>query len=219
MPGEVIAIIAGVIAVIALIIFLAHQAEQKRIAKFRETAIELGFEYLETLPLETDGQRGRFELFNTGRGRKATNILRRVVGDLSVLVFDYGYTVGSGKHQRRHMQTVVMFRHLDVRFPKFRLTPEGWLSKLGAIFGSKDFDFQDDIAFSKAFVLSGTDEQAVRELFQAEQRSLLCQHPTFSAEAADDCLIVWTQSRRIEPKDTKAFFEQAFEVFSSLKRS
>ena len=219
MPGEVIAIIACVIGVIAVILLLAYQSVQKRIAKMKETASELGFEYLTVLPLDLDGTRSQFELFNTGRRREASNILSRQVDELQVLLFDYAYTTGGGKHQHRHSQSVALFRQRDVSLPKFRLTPERWYSKLGQLFGAQDIDFTEDAEFSSAFVLAGTNESAVRELFATDQRAMLLQHATFSVEAAGDCMIVWSQGRRVAPEQTKEFFEKSFEVYSALKMS
>jgi hypothetical protein len=207
----------GIIAIVLTIVGISFHLERKRRDRVQQLGRELGFDCLTVLPDSLDGWRSRFKLFSSGRKPEATNVLQRQVDDLQVLLFDYAYTTGSGKHQHRHKQTVAVFQSPVLRLPQFRMTPEGWMSRLGELFGGQDIDFDDDPEFSRAFKLSGTQEARIRELLGPEQRAALLTQRKFSVEACDECLIVWTQDHRPAPDLLQTFFEQAFGVYSALK--
>ncbi len=211
------AIFAGVVSLVAAAIGVAVWFEQRRTRQIREAAVELGFEVLESLPADTDGYRSRFALFNSGHGRKVRNVLRRQVEGLQVLLYDYSYTTGSGKHSHTYHQTVAMFWSQELKLPEFRLSPEGWLSKLTQMFGTQDIDFDDSPEFSKKFVLAGTIETAIRDFFDAERRTALTTFDGLCVETCSDCVVIWFQNRRIPAGGLRDFFEKSFEVYSILK--
>ena len=211
-------IVAGLALVVASLIGFAVWSEQRRTKQFQEAARELGFEVLDLLPPDMDGYRSRFTVFNSGRRRKVSNILRRQVEGLQVLLFDYSYTTGSGKQSHTHQQTVAMFWSRELNLPEFRLSPEGWLSKLTQMFGTQDIDFAESPEFSQKFVLAGPIETAIREFFQVDQLSALATFDSLCVEACTDCLVIWFHSRRIPAAGVREFFRKAFEVFSILKQ-
>ena len=53
----------------------------------------------------------------------------------------------------------------SAQVPRFALTREGLLHRVGAALGFQDIDFDEDPEFSKRFVLKGDDEHAIREIF------------------------------------------------------
>ncbi len=211
------AIIAGVVSLVAGVIGIAIWIEQRRTKQIREAAVELAFEVLETLPNEMDVYRSRFALFNSGRGRTVSNVLRRQAAGLHVLLYDYSYTTGSGKHSHTHHQTVAMFWSQELNLPEFRLSPEGWLSKLTQMFGTQDIDFEESPEFSKKFVLAGTSELTIREFFDADRRSSLTVFDGLCLETCQDCAVIWFQNRRIPASGVREFFEKTFEVYTVLK--
>ena len=211
------AIVAGVVSLVASVIGIAVWSEQRRQQQIREAAIELGFDILEALPVELDGYRSRFTLFNSGRRRKVSNVLRRHVEGLQLLLYDYAYTTGSGKHSHTHNQTVAMFLSKELNLPEFRLSPEGWLSKLSQMFGTQDIDFEESPDFSKKFVLAGPSERAIREFLDTDRRSSLAGFDGLCVETCNDCVVIWFQNRRIPATGLREFFEKSFEVYTVLK--
>lgn len=211
------AIVAGFVSLVVGVIGIAIWSEQRRTRRFSETAAELGFDVLESLPADMDGYRGRFALFNSGRARKVSNVLRRQVEGLHVLLYDYSYTTGSGKHSHTHHQTVAMFGSPDLNLPEFRLSPEGWLSKLTQMFGSQDIDFEESPEFSKKFVLAGPNEPAIRDFFDADRRTSLSVFEGLCLETCRDCTVIWFQNRRIPAAGVREFFGKTFEVYTVLK--
>lgn len=211
------AIVAGVVSLIAGVIGIAIWIEQRRTTQIRESAVELGFDVLESLPTDMDGYRSRFTLFNSGRSRKVSNVLRRHVEGLQVLLYDYSYITGGGKHSHTHHQTVAMFSSQELNLPEFRLSPEGWLSKLTQIFGSQDIDFEESPEFSKKFILAGANEPAIRDFFDADRRTSLSVFDALCLETCSDCAVIWFQNHRIRATGVREFFEKTFEVYTVLK--
>jgi len=52
-----------------------------------------------------------------------------------------------------------------LRLPTFSLRPESFFHKIGAAIGMQDIDFEEHADFSDNFVLTGDDEQLVRQFF------------------------------------------------------
>lgn len=210
------AIIAGTFLLIGLLVWLAMRYEKKRTLQWMEAGNALGFESLSVFPTDLDGVMGGFVLLNTGRDRTASNIVRRQADQLDVVIYDYRYTVGSGKAVDTPHQTVVLFHSPEIQVPRFILKPEGWLNKIGELFGGKDIDFDEAPEFSKKFVLSGDDEAAIREFFNLERMELLTTFSKLCMEARPGTLLFWFDRKRTPPGEFQQFFEQAFSVYSAF---
>jgi hypothetical protein len=199
-----------------LLIWLSVRYEKKRTQQLMEAGQALGFEPLSILPTDLDGVTGGFVLLNTGRDRTASNIVRRQADQLDVVIYDYRYTVGHGKSTQTPHQTVVLFRSPAIQAPRLILKPEGWLNKIGELFGGKDIDFDEAPEFSKKFVLAGDDEAAIREFFTLERLELLTTFHKLCIEAQPETLLFWFDRKRTPPGELQKFFEQAFSVYSAF---
>ena len=47
-----------------------------------------------------------FKLFNSGRGRQLSKLIKGESDEVQISIFDYQYTTGSGKSSHTHVQTV-----------------------------------------------------------------------------------------------------------------
>ena len=72
----------------------------------------------------------------------------------------YEKIIGSGKSKRVH--TIVQFTGSPFDFD-FTIGKEGFISKIGKVFGFKDIEFQDD-KFDKVFLLKSSDESKFRAM-------------------------------------------------------
>jgi hypothetical protein len=211
------AIIGGTFLLLGFVIWLAMRYEKKRTLQLMEAAKVLGFESLSVFPPDLDGVRGGFVLMNTGRNRTASNIVRRQADQLDVVIYDYRYTVGHGKSAQTPHQTVVMFHSPKLQTPRFILKPEGWLNKIGELFGGQDIDFDEAPEFSKKYVLAGDNESAIREFFTPERLELLNTFHKLCVQAQPETLLFWFDRKRTPPGELQQFFEQAFSVYSAFK--
>lgn len=163
-----IAVASGIVGILGLIIGVSFHLDKKRREQWLEVATALGFESLSAYPGELDGIVGSSRLMTTARQRTWTNIFRRQVDSLGVIFCDYRYTVGSGKNSTTWQQTVILFCSPSINAPRFEIKPEGWLNKVGELIGFQDIDFVESPEFSKKYVLTGSDEAAIRDFLRPE---------------------------------------------------
>lgn len=203
-------------AVIAALVW-AHYAERKRTEEFQKLAGELGMSFSENL---SDGDAGGFAampLAQRGHSRKHRNAMTADSGELRLVVFDYGFTVGSGKNQKRCVQSVVMVTCPSEFFPAFSLSPESFFHRMADMLGFKDIDFDDDPEFSRRYLLKGPNETAIRELFTPDRRRAFLQWPKLTIEAAGHSFIFFEARNRRKIQEVREFMERGFAVYSVLK--
>lgn len=177
--------------------------EKARAAAFRRAAAALGLkagpEGYDRLP-ETLKD---LSLFKDGHSRRVENAFWSA--DLDWLVFDYRYSVGSGKNQATYRQTVGAFLCRGRNLPAFKLAPQDLLDWVAVRFGGQDIDFPQDPAFSKAYRLRGDDEAAVRDFFSVGGTQYLAARPGWTVEAQGDWLAATRAKRRVPPKKLRDF--------------
>jgi hypothetical protein len=204
-------LVAVGIAVVAIILLQYYQ-EQKRTQEMQVAAERMGFSFQpEGEPGLPDGL-GRFHLFSQGRSRKIRNMMRREIDDITVTLFDYRYTTGSGKHSHTHNQTVLLLETERLRLPFFSLRPEGLLHKLAGSFGYQDIDFEGHLAFSDTYLLQGDDKVRVRAIFGDEALGYYAGHEKLCTEGEGRHLAVYQADRRVQPGQMDYFVNQGLEV-------
>lgn len=205
------------LAIVAVAAYFGWRAEQKRTEALRAAADELGFDFLPAGDPELLEDLAARHLFSQGRSRKAANLLRGKTGDLEVSVFDYQYTVGSGKSSQTHFTTVFCARAADLSLPDFTLRPQGFWHKIGALFGSWDIDFDSHPGFSKAYLLRGPDEDAVRDLFTEPVLDYFEDRPGQHVEGTANAVIVYRFGARLAPDAVRDFLRDGFEVLAQFR--
>lgn len=208
-------IIASITITIGVVIFLAIRYEQKRQERIRLTAEELGLTFLPKPEAGFSAPFGRLPVFQLGHSRKFANCMTGDSGEVRISIFDYSYTTGSGKQQHTRRMTVVALQSPALRLPQFTLRPENLLDKLGGMLGFQDLDFDDDPEFSAAFVLKGTDEQAVRGVFNSGLRARFVRSPGTYVEAQGNLFISY-RAQRARPEEYPELLKQAYETFGLL---
>ena len=160
------------VGLVIFIIFYAQKQVKKRAADLLALSQEKGYSY------QSDDQNGErlylqysfFRLFTLGRKRGASNIISFQEGDLTVTVFDYTYTTGSGKSKSTHMSTNIVIHQDNKNYPHFFIRKQSTVFDfLGKIFGGQDINYDEDEEFSKEFVLQGQDEEQTRKCFSSPE--------------------------------------------------
>ncbi len=207
-------IVLGFLALFGWIAYAGHLAEKKRLEDLQRAADELGFEFLPQGDASLLQSLGNFQLFSQGRSRNLSHLLRGRANDLEVTIFDYRYTVGSGKNSHTLNHTVICFRFTGDPLPQFSLRPENFADKIGGWFGFKDIDFETHPAFSRQYLLRGADEPAIRQLFTSQVLEFYQQKPGLSTEAAGNQLVFYRHAARIKPQEVRSFMAEGFGVLT-----
>lgn len=203
-----------IIAVLVVIgIGVGMYFEKKRREALEKVAADLGLEFF---PQGIPGLLGMlqgFALFNTGRGHSITNTIRGVTDDVELSIFDLTYTTGSGKQSHTHRQTVIRFASSRLNLPDFAVSPEGFFHKIVKLFGVKDINFVEDSGFSSSFLLQGTAETEIRQLFGPGVREWFSQRKGITAAGQGSQLFFFRAEQRVNPDKIPGLLEEGFQFF------
>lgn len=106
-------------------------------------------------------------------------LLSGEIDGVDVSVVEFRRYTGGMRDNRLHGYpiTVLVFRWQGGDLPRFSLRPQRFHHRLSKAMGGQDIDFEDDREFSRAFLLQGRPEGAVRALFTPQVRELMRSRP------------------------------------------
>ena len=208
-------ILGGAIVVVALFLFL-RQWERKREEAFRSAARQAGWSPADPPDAVPEGAQG-FHLFEQGRQRRVTSAFSQRSMSFESTLLDYRYTTGSGKNSSIHRQTVLVVRREGLALPAFELRPENVFHRIGSAFGYQDIDLESRPEFSKAYLLRGEDENAIRGLFaDAGVVHHFEKNRGWSVDAAGEWIVVYRHGKRTKPDQLREFVREAERAASLL---
>jgi hypothetical protein len=212
---EGIVFIAGAIAVgglVAAVILSSRQAAQRRTEELTRAAERMGWGFREKVEFSAIPDLERFELFRSGHSKKLRNLATSPAGELRAVLFDYAYTISTGKSSHTRRQTVFYATGSELSLPSFSLRPEHFLHKVGAVFGYQDIDIDGHEYFSSRFLLRGEDEASVRAAFNSEVARFFERHPDSCAAGTGKELLFWRPGRLTKPEELQLFVNEGFEL-------
>jgi hypothetical protein len=202
------------ITVFVVVVYFGKMQARKRKEGLTGFFLDLSFRNVEQTEIPD------FKMTSRGHARRRYNNYEGRTSGLDISVFDYRYTVGSGKNSSTHTNTIAM---TNVNLPIFQLSKEGFFSKIADKFTNKDIDFRDYPDFSDKYVLKGIDEQGIRTIFTSEA---LVFFENYERENNQRCyvesngreLIFCTPSKRIKPENMNMFMEKTKHCFRLFVR-
>ena len=200
------------------VLYSMHAAKKRR-ENLLATAESMGLTFCPDGDEALLDQLSSFKLFNQGRARKMKNLIQGDSGEVSIAIFDYQYTTGSGKNSHTHLQSVVALQSHELVCPDFTMRPEGMFDKIGSALGFQDIDFESHPVFSKSFVLQSSNEAAIRQYFTPSLLEFFQTKPGISVEAQSGTLFFYRSGKRISPEQIKNNLAQAYEVFGVMTDS
>jgi hypothetical protein len=205
--------IFALIVVIAVTIgILSWVLAKKRAQALQAVAQQIGFNYVgddrsRTVQVQT-------ALFNRGGSRKFRNIMNGSRGGFEISLFDYSYTVSTGKSSQTTTQTVAAFVQ-GVSLPTFELRPENFMDRVSEIFVHRDIDFDSHPEFSRRCLLSGREEERIRKIFTPALLSFLealTPEKKWHIEGCDFTLIVYRSDKTVRPEDIQPFLDETLSI-------
>ncbi|MFN2570489.1 MAG: hypothetical protein ABR537_02585 [Gemmatimonadales bacterium] len=174
--------------------------ERRRRAAYEQFSLVRGFTFEPERPNGEQRFRDVFEAFNQGRRRTWGYTISGAKDQQTFVAFEYRWVTGSGKHSSTHRVSGIVWERDGTAFPKFVLGPEGWLSRIGALFGMQDIDFVDSPDFSRAYRLTGPDEMSIRELFTPDLRRFFEATPN-QYVAGGGPFLFWFRNAQLPPAE------------------
>ena len=193
--------------------------KSKRGAQVSDFAHQIGYEYSAEDEYGLINLLRDFQLFKKGGNRKIKYLLTKEFPriELKVNLFDYQYTVSTGKSSATYFQTVFFAYSKDLGLPQFHLKPENLLHTIGAWLGKNDIDFDHYPDFSKSYHLKGEDEYLIRSTFSDQVLEYFEQNQGWSVEGLNYFLIFYRDRKRIAPEQMHVFKDKGFEIFELFK--
>lgn len=194
----------------------AHKKNKERTEAFEKQADAMGLQF------SADGGDVRerligLNLMTAGRAQRAKNLISGDAGDVKISIFDYQYTIGSGKNSRTHIQTVVALESSGINAPEFSMRQQNaFLDRIGKFFGGQDIDFESHPKFSEMFVLKGPDEDAIRSFFTPELLAFFETKVGHSIEGARGQMVLYKNGERTKPENVKDLLASAYEVYGHI---
>ena len=218
LPVVLLIIFVCTLVLVPMALYAGHIYEKGRTEAFSAVAQELSFEVGDQQRVQQFIARG-LPLFSVGRGARIWNVLLAEGDSETVYLFDYRYTVGSGKNSHTYKQTVAGIDAQQLRLPWFELHPETLLHKIGHFLGGHDIDFASHPQFSQRYVLRGEREEEIRRVFASELLEHLEATSGLRLEASGTCLVYYRQGKRVPPHELKEFLREAFTIYGMLKNA
>ncbi|MFK7934260.1 MAG: hypothetical protein AB8G22_12180 [Saprospiraceae bacterium] len=191
-----------------------------RSSKIRALASHLDMQYFPTDEWGMNALLQDFRLFKRGRRKTIENVIRSVdqMLETEVNVFDYRYTVSSGKSTKTHKQTVFFVRSKNLALPEFLMKPETILHQMGEWLNfTQDIDFVDFPEFSKQYLLQGEDEEYIRYKMTPQVLRYFTVEKNWTLEGVNYFLIFYQNRKLLEPSQIRNFYRKGMAAFSMLK--
>ncbi len=160
-----------------------------------------------------------FQLFSKGRRPRITNMIWRQDGllQLETRIFDYRYTVSTGKSSRVFKQTVFFVQSKKLALPQFLLKPEHFFHKLGQWLGlQQDIDFERYPRFSEQYLLRGDDEGYIRASFPEEAMQFFTIEKNWTLEGINYYLIFYRKNYLMPPSRIVNFYKKGMHIHQML---
>ncbi len=201
-------------SVLALVVF--YYLEANRTREFTSLAESLGLEFLGNTNSFLRGLES-LPLFQQGRGRTASNVLRGGTEEEQLYVFDYCFTTGSGKHRKTHRQTVACFVSQQLTLPQFEIFPQRWYHWLGQkMLGQQDIRFDEYPEFCQRYVVRGS-ETGIRSRFREPLIRHLESERDICVAGQGYHFIFFRRGKRVKPYALKEFMESAYKMYAFAK--
>ena len=205
------------VGALVLISAFSWLVQQDRRERLMELARQWGWTFSPLGDVEVEQEAGRLPLFQRGWGRRLTNAMAGTRDILPLHLFDYEFTVGTGRSARTYRQTVAAcILKTSQSVPAFELRPKHLPGRLDALFGYHNIHFSTHHEFSSQYRLRGLDEAGLRRRFHLELLHALANQPGWSMEGEGEWVLCYRANHLVDPDDVEAFQHEAVQLAQLL---
>src|ERR1043165_5057768 len=192
-----------IIALVIGLVIYNNKKEKERTLAMQQVAQQMGWAFAPVAQLTMIPYPPSFNLFNTGHSKGIKNMIYGEINGVKAAVFDYRYTVGSGKNSHTYNQSVLYFETPRLQLPMFTLSPENFMHRFISALGYQDIDFAQRPEFSKRYLLRGQDELAIRQAFNDQLLSFFETYQGTSVDAGNNQLFVFRAEFRCPAEEVQ----------------
>ena len=200
------------IAIVLYFIFAGpgkHRADQ-----IKKIADKLGFSFANPGKLEILDQLKELRIFQVAEDSQQIGLaLHKKTSTANWEIFDYQYSVCSGRRSATYIQTVACVTIKDLNLPHFFIEPESFLDRLGEKLKKKDIVFEEYPDFSKNYVLQADDEQEIKKLFTLDIIAFFeNSKKALTIEVLGDKIVIYYLKTEVLPNELGSFFAEAEKI-------
>jgi hypothetical protein len=201
-----IVVILFFVFIIGIIIYSKIQADKRR-AALAAYAAQRGLNFSSEDPFDIPGRLEDFSLMQSGSSRCASNVFWGTVGGSEIMLFEYQYVTGSGKHRTTHHYVCCQWR-LPVPLASLAVRPENVLDHVAEWFGHNDIDFESS-EFSRRYHVKGDDKREVYAVFHPRMMEFLMQSDLEYLEVIGDRALTYSDDSSLTPECCEWFLALA----------
>ncbi len=192
---------------------------QKRSELLAQVAHRLDLDFTEVDQSHLIAMLRDFRLFRRGSSRKIYHVMSRrdVLAGLKIWLFDYHYTVSSGKSSATYRQSVMFVHSTDLGLPGFFMRPEQIIDKIGSWLGIRDINFEQHPDFSRQYYLKGPDEELIRSTFTEPILHFFTVEKDWFLEGLNYYLILYQERRLQPPEQLEKMYVKGLELYELLR--
>ncbi len=193
--------------------------EVARKEKYKTICGALELKFLDTDEFGTKAYLKSFKLFKHGHG-KIRNLSQKKSHSLDeeISLFDYKYTISTGKSSVTYDQTVFFVNSKNLGLPDFILKPENIGHKIAAFLGWEDIDFEEYPAFSEKYHLKGEDEDYIRHHFNDDVLKFFSKTSGWTVEAVNYYLVFYAHNSVVPENILADFYRLGYGVYDLFKQ-
>ncbi len=196
--------------------YVSH-LDRKRRDGLVSLAKELGLELNWQLPDADLARFNRFQIANKGRLPTSATTIIADDGETRIVVFDYSYTTGHGKHKRSHFFSIAMCSNTSLEIPNMSIEPETWRSKIAELVGRVDIDIEEDPGFSKRFAIQGNDPNAICNFLNPTRRAAIMKFPNQHLAGQEDALLIIRKYGRLKSENVRELMTEALLLTNAMR--
>jgi hypothetical protein len=192
--------------------------EEARTDKYKLVSAANELKYLGKDEFGTKAYLKSFKLFKNGSG-KIRNFTQKKSHSLDeeISLFDYKYTISTGKSSITYDQTIFFVNSKNLGLPEFLMKPENIGHKIAAYLGWEDIDFEAYPSFSENYHLSGDDEDYIRHHFNDGVLKFFSKTSGWTVEAVNYYLVFYAHNNLVPENILADFYRLGCGVYELFK--
>ena len=200
--------------------FLSNLFGNRRRQEIEQLASSLNMKYSRKDEFGLVKLMGDFQLFQQGYGRKITNILRNTddMLETDTAVFDYQYTVSTGKSSVTYVTTVFFVNSKRLGLPQFLMKPEHFFHRVGKYLNfTQDIEIEEFPKFSDAYLVQGEFPSMINEMVNPPMARFFTIEKKWSLEGINYYFVFYQKHKKLPPDQIKGFVAKGTQIFEWLK--
>ena len=196
---------------LAAIFGLPRLIERRRQNVYAVFCLSRGYQYVSSRRGAEAQYADVVGMFKIGSRHKWRDEISGVFNGRPLTAFEYQYVSGTGRFQAAYNKAMIHWQVDRASLPHFTMVPANtYLFRIGRT--PEDVDFPDDKAFSKAYIITGSDQVAMRALFTPQLRTALAAVPGLYVAAQAQDVFWWREGRLPGPGGFDAFLNEGDRV-------